>query len=70
MHNRCWMRAARLKDDYDISQIVQSTAIDERRLASLVTQERLHQYAEIKMRTQVDAAFFRAFKVDGSPFNL
>jgi len=45
------LRAGRLKDDYDISQIILGTPIDETRLASLVTQQQLLRYTEIKSRT-------------------
>jgi hypothetical protein len=44
------LRAGRLKDDYDIAQIVVSTSIDESRLASLITAEQLARFAEIKKR--------------------
>jgi hypothetical protein len=44
------LRARRLKDDYDISQIVISTAIDEDRLKILVTPEQFAQFGEIKKR--------------------
>lgn len=44
------LRAGRLKDDYDISQIIQNMMIDQARLASLVTPEQLTHYSEIKNR--------------------
>jgi hypothetical protein len=45
------LRARRLKDDYDISQIILSTPIDESRLKSLVTPEQFVQFTEIKKRS-------------------
>jgi hypothetical protein len=45
------LRARRLKDDYDISEILRSTPIDETRLQSLVTPEQFAQFAEIKKRS-------------------
>jgi Nucleotidyl transferase of unknown function (DUF2204) len=45
------LRARRLKDDYDISEIVRLTPIDETRLQSLVTPEQFAQFTEIKKRS-------------------
>jgi len=45
------LRAHRLKDDYDISQILQENTIDEDRLKALVTPEEFGWFAEIKKRT-------------------
>jgi predicted nucleotidyltransferase len=45
------LRAGRLKDDYDISQIAQSTPIDQTRLATIVTQQQLEHFLEIMKRT-------------------
>jgi Nucleotidyl transferase of unknown function (DUF2204) len=44
------LRARRLKDDYDVSQIIQSVKIDEARIQQLVTAEQFAQLAEIKKR--------------------
>jgi predicted nucleotidyltransferase len=44
------LRAHRLKDDYDIAQIVGATAIDEARLRALITPEQFAQFLEIKKR--------------------
>jgi hypothetical protein len=44
------LRAHRLKDDYDISQIAQRTAIDPERLKALVTPQQFEQFNEIKSR--------------------
>jgi hypothetical protein len=45
------LRAGRLKDDYDISQIMHSTAIDESRLRALVTPEEFARLEDIRKRT-------------------
>jgi len=45
------LRARRLKDDYDISQILLATPIDEARLQSLITPEQFAQFIEIKKRS-------------------
>jgi hypothetical protein len=44
------LRARRLKDDYDISQVAQTTAIDPERLKALVTAEQFEQFNELKSR--------------------
>lgn len=44
------LRANRLKDDYDIGQILLATPIDEKRLAGLVTEEQFAHFQEIKKR--------------------
>lgn len=44
------LRAGRLKDDYDISQILLNNAIDESRLAGIVTAEQMVHLHEIKRR--------------------
>jgi hypothetical protein len=44
------LRAGRLKDDYDISEIVLNATVDEARLAGMVTPERLAHFHEIKQR--------------------
>jgi hypothetical protein len=44
------LRARRLKDDYDISQIAQKTAIDPERLKALVTPEQLEIFNQLKFR--------------------
>jgi hypothetical protein len=44
------LRAMRLKDDYDVSQIILNTAIDETRLATLVSAHQLKHFTEIKKR--------------------
>ena len=44
------LRAGRLKDDYDISQILLNTKIDESRLAAMVTAEQMAHFGEIKRR--------------------
>jgi hypothetical protein len=44
------LRARRLKDDYDISQIAQTTVIDPERLKALVTPEQFEQFNELKSR--------------------
>lgn len=44
------LRAGRLKDDYDISQMVLTTAIDETRLATMVSAEQFEHFSEIKKR--------------------
>ncbi len=44
------LRTARLIDDYDISQIVLNTAIDESRLSSMVTPEQFQHFVDIKKR--------------------
>jgi hypothetical protein len=46
------LRAGRLKDDYDISQIVLTTAIDETRLATLISTEQFVHFSEIRKRLQ------------------
>jgi len=46
------LRAQRLKDDYDISEIVSKTAIDESRLRAMVTREEFVRFHDIKKRTQ------------------
>jgi hypothetical protein len=45
------LRSHRLKDDYDISEIILSTPIDEARLQMLVTAEQFAQFTEIKKRS-------------------
>jgi len=45
------LRARRLKDDYDISQIVQNNSIDEERLKALVTPEEFAWFEQIRKRT-------------------
>jgi hypothetical protein len=45
------LRASRLKDDYDISQIVLAGLIDETRLQLLVTPQEFLRFKEIKART-------------------
>ena len=45
------LRARRLKDDYDISQIIQTNEIDEERLQSLVKPDEFAWFLEIKKRT-------------------
>lgn len=45
------LRAGRLKDDYDISQILASTRIDEQRLAELLNSEQIDRLNQIKMRS-------------------
>ena len=45
------LRAGRLKDDYDISQILLGTTVDEAKLATLVTTGQLKRYSEIKARS-------------------
>jgi hypothetical protein len=44
------LRARRLKDDYDVSQILAMNAVDEDRLKSLVTPEAFAWFLEIKKR--------------------
>jgi hypothetical protein len=44
------LRAQRLKDDYDVSEIASRTAIDETRLQGMVTLEEFSRYEEIKKR--------------------
>lgn len=44
------LRARRLKDDYDISQILQTNSIDENRLQAMVTPEQFAGLVEIKGR--------------------
>ncbi len=44
------LRARRLKDDYDISEILSTTPIDEQRLRTLVTPEQFSQFEQIKKR--------------------
>jgi hypothetical protein len=44
------LRAGRLKDDYDISQIIAGTKIDEGRLSMLISSEQLARFEEIKKR--------------------
>jgi hypothetical protein len=44
------LRAGRLKDDYDVSEIVQNQSIDESRLSELVTPDQLAHFREIKKR--------------------
>jgi hypothetical protein len=44
------LRAGRLKDDYDISQVVLGTPIDPSRLATLVTPDELKRFEEIRTR--------------------
>ena len=44
------LRAGRLKDDYDISQIASATPIDETRLQGLVTAEEFLRFKAIRMR--------------------
>jgi len=46
------LRAQRLKDDYDISEIASKTAIDESRLQRMVTPEEFSRYEEIKRRSR------------------
>ena len=45
------LRARRLKDDYDISQILISTPIDEKRLAGMVDDDQLRHFHQIKSRS-------------------
>jgi hypothetical protein len=45
------LRARRLKDDYDVSEIASRTAIDEARLQTLVTAEEFLRFKEIRART-------------------
>lgn len=45
------LRAHRLKDDYDISEIIAANAFDEHRLVPLVTPEQFAQFNEIKKRS-------------------
>jgi len=45
------LRAGRLKDDYDISEIAGRTPIDEARLRQLVTPDQLARYAQIRSRS-------------------
>ena len=45
------LRARRLKDDYDISQIVLSTPINQIRLSQMVTPEEFTYFIELKKRT-------------------
>jgi hypothetical protein len=45
------LRAGRLKDDYDISEILRNTSIDATRLASLVTSEQMQRFGEIQRRS-------------------
>ena len=45
------LRARRLKDDYDISQVLQANAIDEERLKAMVTPEEFGWFTQIKKRT-------------------
>jgi hypothetical protein len=45
------LRANRVQDDYDISQILSHTTIDEARLQSLVTKSEFAHYQSIKART-------------------
>jgi hypothetical protein len=45
------LRARRLKDDYDISQILLSTPINETHLQSLITPEQFAQFIDIKNRS-------------------
>ncbi len=44
------LRAGRLKDEYDISQIARNTELDEKRLAALVTDEQLQHFRHLKSR--------------------
>ncbi len=44
------LRAGRVKDDYDVSQILLHTAIDESRLSGMVSAEQLAQFLQIKGR--------------------
>jgi len=48
------LRARRLKDDYDISEIVKNTPIDDSRLQGMVTPEQFAQFNEIKKRISRD----------------
>ena len=45
------LRGGRLKDDYDIGEIVRSNRIDRARLVELVTQDQLHRFDEIASRS-------------------
>ncbi len=45
------LRAGRLKDDYDISQILLATPIDENRLANLVDDQQMQHFRQIKARS-------------------
>ena len=46
------LRAARLKDDYDISEIAAGTQIDESRLRSIATADEFARYEQIRRRSQ------------------
>jgi predicted nucleotidyltransferase len=48
------LRAHRLKDDYDISQIIQTNEIDQERLRSLVKPDEFAWFLEIKKRTSAE----------------
>jgi hypothetical protein len=45
------LRASRLKDDADISEIIKNEAIDETRLQSLVTPAQFDHFLQINKRT-------------------
>jgi hypothetical protein len=45
------LRAARLQDDYDVSEILRNNTIDESRLGTLVTPEQIAHFQMIKART-------------------
>ena len=45
------LRSARLKDDYDISEILGANPIDDQKVAALVTPEQLAHFQEIKRRS-------------------
>jgi hypothetical protein len=45
------LRAGRLKDDYDIAQILASTPIDEQRFAGLLSPEQIDRLNQIKTRS-------------------
>jgi len=44
------LRAARIKDDYDISEIVRENAIDEARVRSIITTDQFEHFTQIKSR--------------------
>jgi hypothetical protein len=45
------LRAGRLQDDYDISETIKGTPIDDEKIRAEVTAEQLQHYLEIKRRT-------------------
>ncbi len=44
------LRAGRLKDDYDISQIVFANGLDEQKLAKMVSADQMSHFDEVKRR--------------------